>query len=186
MAATAQKLTDQDVLALPDDGRRYELLDGELTVAASPTTRHQRISKRLEFALYAAELAGYGEVFYAPFDVRLDQYNLVQPDLIFVRAGRAVIVTEERIEGVPDLLVEILSRKTAGIDQGRGHRGKLGIYERFGVPYYWVVNGSLGSVGEYTLCDGRYPTQPVVRKAGEQIVCPLFPTIRIDVADLFR
>ena len=65
--AVALKLTFADVLALPDDGTRYELLDGELIVAASPFTRHQRVSKRLEHVLSMAELAGYGEVWYAPF-----------------------------------------------------------------------------------------------------------------------
>ena len=184
--AVAQKLTYADVLAMPDDSRRYELLDGELIVAASPATRHQRVSKRLEHALYAAELAGYGEVFYAPFDVVLDPYNTVQPDLLFVRAGREAIVREERIEGVPDLMVEILSRRTAGIDLGRGRKGKLGTYERFGVPYYWVIDARGASVAEYALLDGRYPEEPLVRAAGEHIVCPLFPTITITVSELFR
>ena len=184
--AVALKLTFADVLALPDDGSRYELLDGELVVAASPVTRHQRVSKRLEYVLYLAELAGYGEVFYAPFDVILDQFNTVQPDLLFVRAGHGLIVGEQRIEGVPDLMVEILSKRTAGIDRGRGRKGKLGIYERFGAPCYWIIDPDKESVAEYTLQDGRYPTQPQVRVAGERIVCPLFPTITIDVAELFR
>ena len=186
MVAVAQKLTYLDLLALPDDGRRYELLDGELIVAASPATRHQRVSKRLEFALYAAELAGFGEVFDAPYDVQLSPVNVVEPDLIFVSAGREVIVTEERIIGVPDLLVEILSRSTAGIDLGRGPKGKLGIYERLSVPYYWVVDARHATITEYTLHDGRYPSQPPVRRAGDHIVCPLFPTITIDVAEVFR
>lgn len=184
--AVAQKLTFQDVLALPDDGRRYELLDGELIVAASPTTRHQRVCKRLEHALYAAEMAGYGEVFFAPLDVVLDQFNTVQPDLVFVRAGNAVIVGDERIEGIPDLLVEILSENTAGIDRGRGRKGKLGTYERFGVPYYWIVDAGRETVAEYTLLDGRYPEPPPLRRAGDKVICPLFPSIRIDVAALFR
>ena len=184
--AVAQKLTYLDLLALPDDGRRYELIDGELIVVASPVTRHQQASKRLEFALYAAEMAGYGEVFDAPYDVQLDPFNVVQPDLIFVAANRAVIVTDERIVGVPDLLVEILSRSTAGIDLGRGPKGKLGTYERFGVPYYWIVEAAKGTLTEHTLRDGRYPPEPLVRRAGKHIACPLFPTITIDTADLFR
>jgi Uma2 family endonuclease len=184
--AVALKLTFADVLALPDDGTRYELLDGELIVAASPFTPHQRASKRLGYVLYLAELAGYGEVFDAPFDVILDQFNTVQPDLLFVRTGRSLIVGDERIEGVPDLMVEILSKRTAGIDRGRGRKGKLGIYERFGAPYYWIVDPDKESVAEYTLPDGRYPAQPQVRVAGEQIVCPLFPTITIAVSELFR
>jgi Uma2 family endonuclease len=184
--AVAHKLRYSDVLALPDDGRRFELLDGELIVAASPATRHQRVSKRLEHVLYAAELAGYGEVFYAPFDVMLDSLNVVQPDLLFVRAGREAIVREEQVEGVPDLLVEILSRRTAGIDLGRGRKGKLSTYERFGVSYYWVVDARGASVAEYALLDGRYPEPPRVWSAGEHIVCPLFPTITLAVAELFR
>ncbi len=184
--AVAQKMTFADVLALPEDGRRFELIDGELIVAASPATRHQRASKRLGHMLYDAERAGLGEVLYAPYDVKFDDENVVEPDLIFVAADRQAVILEERIEGVPDILVEILSCSTASIDRGRGRRGKLRTYERFGVPYYWIVNVDHKRIAEYRLQDGRYPVEPAIWLPGDQVPCPPLGAVAIDVADVFR
>src|SRR5262249_4930415 len=91
-------------LELPDDGKRYQVLDGNLEVTAAPTPRHQKVSQRLE-SLLILELQnpGKGEVYHAPIEVIFDHYNIVQPDLLFIRSDRLSIVGEKSIQGAPDL-----------------------------------------------------------------------------------
>lgn len=182
--AIAHLLTYDDLRATPEDGRRYELLGGEILVTASPTTKHQRAVKRLEDRLFDAEEAGQGTMWAAPIDVYLDEHNVVVPDLIFVRADRQQIVSDEKIEGAPDLVVEVLSPSTARTDIGRGTKGKLRLYERFGVPYYWLVDPTRETIAVYTLHEGSYPEPPVVYASGA-LVCPLFPDFPIDINRLF-
>jgi Uma2 family endonuclease len=131
------RLTYADYLSLPEDGLRYEILDGELAVTASPTTLHQRVSRDLEFALHrqVREL-GLGEVFNAPVDVILADTTITVPDLVFIARENAAIVTTRAIEGPPDLIVEILSPSTAQRDRGV----KAQLFARYGVREYWIVD----------------------------------------------
>jgi Uma2 family endonuclease len=136
-SSSSPKLTYADYLELPDDGKRYEILDGDLVMTASPLIRHQRVSANLHLALepYVREHRG-GTLLYAPVDVILDRSTIAVPDLVFVSNGRSSIVTERAIEGPPDLIVEILSPSTSRRD--RGIKAKL--YHRFGVAHYWLVD----------------------------------------------
>ncbi len=131
------KLTYDDYVNLPDDGKRYEILDGELAVTPSPLIRHQRISANLHIALehYVRE-NDRGTLLYAPVDVILDRSTVAVPDLVFVSKKRSAIVTERAIEGAPDLIVEILSPSTSRRDRGV----KMKLYQRFGVAHYWIVD----------------------------------------------
>src|SRR5687767_8348312 len=96
------KLTYEDLIALPEDGRRYEILDGELVLSASPVTRHQRVSRDLEFLLLRhVRERGLGEIFNAPIDVILDQHTVVVPDLVYVSKQRASIIVDRGIDGPP-------------------------------------------------------------------------------------
>ena len=107
------KLSLAEYLELPNDGKRYEILDGDLYATPAPVTRHQRISKKLQTALILAlEETGLGEVYDAPIDVLFDEHSIAQPDIIFIRAERLKIIGEKRIEGPPDLVVEIFSPST--------------------------------------------------------------------------
>src|SRR3989304_1495548 len=83
-----KKYTYEDYLKISDD-KRYELIDGELIMTPSPITRHQRISRKIEFMLekFITE-DNLGEVFYAPYDVYLGETNVVQPDILFVSKDR--------------------------------------------------------------------------------------------------
>lgn len=131
------RLTYQDFRALPEDGRRYETLDEDLYMSPLPTPRHQDIVG----ALYAilrqhTRGRGLGQVFAAPLDVHLDKHEIVEPDIIFVSAARAALVTDQNIVGAPDLVVEALSPGTAE----RDCRDKRNIFARCGVPFYWVVD----------------------------------------------
>lgn len=131
------KLDYDDYASMPEDGKRYEILDGELVVTASPVTRHQRVLRDLEFALHAHVSAHeLGEVFFAPLTVVLDPHTIVEPDLVFVSKARSAILKERFIEGAPDLLIEILSPSTAARDRG----AKAKLYAQFGVDEYWIVD----------------------------------------------
>src|SRR2546430_6027359 len=103
------KLTYEDGVDLPDDGRRYEILDGELEVSPAPAPKHRAVSGNLFAILHAhVQERGLGSVYYAPIDVILADTSIVQPDLVFIAAARESIVSSRGIEGAPDLAVEIL------------------------------------------------------------------------------
>ncbi len=129
-------LTYRDYEALPADGRRYELHEGELSVTPAPGTQHQRVVGRLYRLLSQhAEARGLGEVLVAPVDCVLSDTTVVQPDIVYVESSRSSLVSARGIEGPPTLVVEVLSPSTAQLDRGT----KLQLYARHGVPYYWIV-----------------------------------------------
>ena len=130
-------LTYEDYARLPDDGKRYELLEGEIVVSPSPNTKHQEVSGRLHYALHGwAQRTGTGKVFAAPCDVVLSPHDVVQPDLLFIAREHRSQITADNIQGPPDLVVEILSPATAERDLDRKRR----LYERHGVAEYWIVD----------------------------------------------
>ncbi len=131
-------VTWQDVQQMPDDGNRYEAIEGDLYMTPAPTTRHQRVSKRLQYALdRILERPGLGEVFVAPYGVEFPTTaEGVQPDIVFVARERVEMIAEAGIVGAPDLVVEILSPSTAGRDRTI----KLRLYQRHGVREYWIVD----------------------------------------------
>ena len=131
-------ITWRDVQQMPDDGNRYEAIEGDLYVTPAPGTRHARVSKRLQYALdRTLERPGLGEVFVAPYGVEFPATGEgVQPDILFVSNDRRSIIAEAGILGAPDLVVEILSPSTASRDRSI----KLRLYERQGVREYWIVD----------------------------------------------
>ena len=136
MTARLKTRLDYDDLAhAPDDGKQYELLDGDLFVTPAPSPFHQRVSKRLQRQLERYfEERGIGEVFDAPVDVILTAHDVVEPDVVVVTDARQI--SRRGIEGAPALVVEILSPSTA--DRDRTLKAKR--YEATGVPHYWVVD----------------------------------------------
>lgn len=136
MAAT--RITWRDALLMPEDGKRYEAIDGNLYVTAAPSYRHQRITLKLGFALYRLlDLQGHGQLAYGPVGIEFPETDEgVQPDIVFVSKDRLRIVEDDQIRGAPDLVVEILSPTTAKRDRTI----KLKLYERQGVAQYWVVD----------------------------------------------
>jgi Uma2 family endonuclease len=147
------KLTYEDYVNLPDDGRRYEILDGELVVSRSPTSRHQLVSHNLVFALSSWVRAnGLGRMWAAPLDLILADTVVMQPDLIFVSKSRAAIVTMRGLEATPDLVIEILSASTASRDRGV----KMRLYARHGVPRYWIVDADARILEVYALRGEAY------------------------------
>ena len=125
------KLTYEDLLLFPDDGKRHELVDGEHYVTASPNIKHQRVSARLFAAMYGwLERNPVGEVFYAPVDVVLSDFDVVVPDLVYMsRARSSEVLTSAHVRGAPELIIEIGSPSTRGRDETIKRR----LYERTGV-----------------------------------------------------
>lgn len=129
--------TYADLRAFPDDGHRYEVVNGELLVTPSPTTIHQTVLKRILRALLTqVEDPGRGIVFPAPTDVVFHETRAVVPDLLMVATARRSIITPRGIEGAPDLVVEILSPSTRAADR----EVKRKLYASEGVAEYWLVD----------------------------------------------
>jgi Uma2 family endonuclease len=151
-------LTYADYAALPDDGHRYQLLEGELVTTPSPNRWHQQISFRLASeVLNHVQARGLGEAFAAPLDVTLDDRNVVQPDILFVSNERSGILQGSRVIGAPDLCVEILSPGAERIDRV----SKLELYARFGVTHYWIVDLNARTIEEYVLAGDVYRVRSI-------------------------
>ena len=160
------KLTYDDLVLFPDDGKRHELIDGEHYVTPSPNLRHQRISGNL-FLTIGVYLKAHpmGELFYAPFDVVLSDIDVVEPDLLYVSRERAPdVLVPQHVRGVPDLVIEIASKGT----RKRDETIKRGLYERKGVTEYWVVDPEIDVVRVY-------------RRSGEAFERPV--ELRADAGD---
>jgi Uma2 family endonuclease len=185
MGATAEvvKVTYADLVELPDDGKRHELFDGEHTMTPAPTPRHQRVTGRIFAAIHAFLLDHpLGEVFAAPVDVVLSEVDVVQPDVVFVSAPRAGMVTEHNLAGPPDLLVEVLS---AG-SRRRDEVVKRQVYARFGVREYWVVDPELETVRVLALTGASYREVTLLSgEARDALTTDLLPGLAIPVARLF-
>jgi Uma2 family endonuclease len=150
------RYTYEDYIKASEEGmfltppKRYELIEGELLMAPSPVTAHQRILIKLLSEIFNfITQNSLGEVFTSPYDVVLDEYNVLQPDIIFVSKERAEIITEKNIKGAPDLVVEIISESTAYRDTIQKKR----LYARFGIKEYWIVAPDDKLVEVYVLKD---------------------------------
>ncbi|MFQ5770648.1 MAG: Uma2 family endonuclease, partial [bacterium] len=109
--------TYQDYVNLPEDGKRYEIINGDLIMTPAPFTIHQKVSANIVDKLRPfVKKNQKGEVFYAPVDVVLSETNVVQPDILFISNEHSNIITEKNISGVPDLVIEILSPTTGYYD----------------------------------------------------------------------
>jgi len=147
------KLTYEDYELLPDDGKIHEIIDGEHYMSPAPGTYHQTISRRIQFQLYEQiEKKNLGQVFNAPTDNQLSEIDIVQPDILVIHEDRKSIISPSRVIGPPDLVVEILSEFTKEKDQ----KLKLDLYQKVGVPEYWLVDPQSHSVRKYILKENRY------------------------------
>lgn len=182
-ATTPTRLTYNDLLDLPDDGKRYELIDGELFVNPSPITRHQRIARILLVRLdnYFTTYGG-GEVFGTPFDVVFSDDIVVQPDLMVIQSERASIIGPKNIQGAPNLCIEVLSDST----RRRDEIDKRKLYERGGVDEYWIVDPELELVKIYRRAGAAFErVAEISTETGGKITTPLLPEFELDVNDVF-
>jgi Uma2 family endonuclease len=180
--ATSTKWTYEDLLLIPEDGLRHEIIDGEHYVNASPILRHQQVSYRLVLAIgIYLEQHPLGELLFAPLDIVFSQHDVVEPDLMFISNERREIMTVKNIQGAPDLLVEILSQSNRRYDELTKHS----LYERTGVGEYWIVDPARNIVRVFRRnAAGRYERAAEL-STGDALTSPLFPTLEIRLDRIF-
>lgn len=181
--ANAIKLTYDDYCLMPVDGKRHEIIDGAHVVSPAPKTRHQQILRNLVWYLESRVREDRsGQLFFAPCDVVLSDFDVVQPDLIFVGNQRADIVTDTNIQGAPDLVVEVLSESTRRTDEIT----KRKLFEQSGVGEYWIIDPVLDTIKVYRVVDGAYDrTDELALERGDALQSPLFPDFILALRDLF-
>jgi Uma2 family endonuclease len=175
-------MTYADYAALPDDGRRYELYEGEIEMTPAPSTRHQLAIKNLLFLLEGYLRAhGAGVIIPSPVDLILSNTTVLQPDLVVVLRGREQIITERGVEGPPNLVIEVLSPSTAARDR----QSKAQLYARYGVKHYWIADPDARRIESYELDSGAYALRRSVDQAGA-LETDLFPGLRIPGAAIWE
>jgi len=178
------KLTYEDLLCWPEDGKRHELIDGEHYVTPAPIPRHQIVSIRLSSRIgRVVEEQDLGLLLYAPVDIVFSEVDVVEPDLLFIARHRLDIVGETHVHGAPDLLVEILSPST----RRRDEITKRHLYEQNGVREYWVVDPELEAIKVYRLAGETYRREAELTvETGDRLSSPLFPGLEIPLAEILK
>ena len=174
------KFTYEDYAKTPE-GERYELMDGELIMAAAPNMAHQNTQSNLvgEFYVFVRD-RDLGWIYFSPTDVYLTDTDVVQPDILFISKGRSYIRTGKNIHGAPDLVVEILSPSTSANDWGY----KKDLYERHGVKEFWLVDPYAKQVIVMLLEDGRYEIVGVYRE-DDTLRSPTLEGFELDLSRVF-
>jgi len=137
--------------AMPDDGQRYELDDGVLELLSAPTPKHQIVSSQMHFLLTSSCHSEY-LVLASPVDLILSPTEVRQPDLVMIHRSKLDIITARAIEGIPDLVVEIVSPHSVKRDRQR----KRKVYEAYRIPEYWIVDPANASLEQYLLAGEKY------------------------------
>lgn len=167
-------------LALPE-GTACQLIAGELVMSPAPIPLHQYIvghfyAKMLQFI----DKSSLGQVFTSPIDVRLNERNIFQPDILFISKEKATLIGERMIEGPPDLVAEVLSPSSAYHDL----RTKFRAYEQAGVQEYWIVDPERKSVEVFVNSGGKFQLRQEAEGEGAaQSV--LLAGLSVDLADIF-
>jgi Uma2 family endonuclease len=183
--ASGLKLTYDDFVLFPDDGKRHELVDGEHYVSPSPNRKHQTIALNLAAMMWNhLHRDPMGQVFIAPFDVVFSNFDVVEPDVLYVsNARRQEVLTAKHVRGAPDLVVEVGSPGTRRRDETLKHR----LYERSGVSEYWVVDPEIDVIKVYRLVDGRYVrVHELSLENGGALTTPLLPGLSMPLATIFK
>lgn len=184
-AHTRVKLTYDDFVRFPDDGRRHELIDGEHYVTPSPNTKHQRVLGNMHL-LIGNYLRAHpiGHVFLAPFDIVFTQFDVVEPDILYMSTSRAAdILTDKHVRGTPELIIEIGSPGTRQRDETIKRR----LYERSGVSEYWFVDPEIDVVRVYRRSDDGFARAAETSlESGDVLITPLLPGLSLPLAEIFR
>jgi len=155
--------TYQDYSELPDDGNRYEIIEGELIMSPAPYMIHQDVCRNVatELTLFTRKMK-VGKIYFAPTDIILSEINVVQPDILFIAKKNLQIIPEKNVKGVPDLIVEIVSPSTGYYDL----IAKKELYEQFGVKEYWLVDPQKRCVELYLNIEQKFELQPRLKEQG--------------------
>ncbi|MBI5305829.1 MAG: Uma2 family endonuclease [Chloroflexi bacterium] len=176
------RITYEEYRALPENGNRLQVVNGELIMTAAPFIGHQRVSGNLQFILESHVRANkWGRVLAAPVEVYLSEDNFLQPDLVCVSHARHEIITEKNIVGAPDLIVEILSPSTARTDRVT----KAKIYARYRVLHYWIVDPVALTLEAFEWADGAYRLVAAVAE-DETFQPALFPGLTIALTEVWQ
>ena len=170
--------TSADLERLPDDGNRYEVLDGQLLVTPAPARRHQRTVRGLFRALDEWAQPSGAEVLFAPVDVVFSEKTTLEPDLVVYMADRTPPPEQKKYSTPPDLAVEVVSPTT----RQRDLMGKREAYERFGVPTYWVVDPDQDRALVWHFATSTDPE--VVEADGGVLRAPGLPGLAVPLADV--
>jgi len=171
--------TYEDYAALPE-GAPYQLIGGKLVMTPSPTASHQYISVRIGKRLIDfVEEMGLGIVLFAPLDVYLEEKETYQPDIIYIAKERLFII-EERVNGAPDLVMEILSPSTAYYDL----RKKARVYARQGVKEYWIVDPEESSIEIYSNQGDTFELKQKAEGEGK-VNSSLLAGFEVEIKDIF-
>jgi len=182
------KLTYDDFLLFPEDGKRHELIDGEHYVTPAPNFAHQNIIGNLYFLLRGwTETHPIGRAMLSPFDVVFSRFDVVEPDLLYMSADRErEILTDLNVQGSPELVVEVASKST----RKRDETIKLRLYERMGVSEYWVVDPWRDVLRVYRRdgAGGERFAAPIQlsREASDVLESPLLPGLTMPLQQIFR
>jgi Uma2 family endonuclease len=170
-----KRYTYDDLLEMPDDGLRREIIDGVLYVTPPPAVPHARLAQRLavEFGLY--QRTHGGEVFSSAVGLYFTHDNYVEPDALYVAPEHLDRIGEQKLEGPPDLVVEISSLST----RRRDVTLKRDLYLRFGVRDYWFVDLDRGAVVVF-----RPDEDPLVLRSGDKLTSPVLPGFVLAVEEL--
>jgi len=175
---SSTKLTYADYVALPDDDLRHEIIDGQHYVTPSPVTRHQRISRNLLHLIQTyLDTHPIGEIFGAPFDALLSEFDIVVPDVLYVSRERARFLTAKNLQGPPDLVIEILSLST----RLRDERLKRNLYERVGVEEYWLVDPLRDVIHVYRRDETQRFAAPMRYQRNDILTTRLLPGLQLPV-----
>jgi Uma2 family endonuclease len=179
MSIPTQLLTYRDLEQFPDDGMRYEIIDGVLYASASPLEIHQWVSGELYAVLRQVVIkTGWGWVYYAPVDVRFAEDSQVQPDLLVIRRDRLHIYQGSTVHSAPDLVVEIISPSNPAYDQVAKRR----LYEEGGVLEYWLVDPAARTFLILALRHGvSVPVEPIDGVVHSTVV----PGLTVDPVAIF-
>ncbi len=170
---------DLDLVHAVREGDRVDLIGGEVFVTPAPDRDHQSALRNFLALILAALRANpSGEVWFAPYDVRLSEHDVVQPDLLYLAKERLSLSTQRGVLGPPDLVAEALSPATRDLDLG----ARRDLYERSGVREYWVLDPRAETVTLLRLADGSF-----AEAASEdgRLRSTVVPGLVVDPADVF-
>jgi len=181
LTAEKKKYTVDDYMML-EEGAPFQLINYDLVMSPSPTPAHQVISIRIANAIFNFLECNHNDGFMvsAPMDVKFDDGNVLQPDVLYISAERKREIVKDRIEGAPDLVIEILSPSNAYYDL----RQKKDIYEKYGVKEYVIVDPIALSFELYILKDSVYHLHQKAEKT-EKLNSILLPGLSFDLSKIF-
>lgn len=182
MVATPVHVTIADLANTPDDGQRYELIDGEIVVSPAPSWKHQQTVGNLYLLLrHWVDARRLGEVALAPIDVlMLNETVVVQPDLVYVSTANLSNIRDGRYFGTPDLVVEVVSPTSQSYDAVT----KMFRYAQAGIPEYWLVDPIARTFLILSLGDGNVYV-PQRSGTGGPLTSVVLPGLTVDPAMIF-